>query len=728
MLSTLKPKAALGQSLEHIPKFLARPGGLVKSYDRANLRPDLMAGLTVAVIALPQALAFALVARLPPQMGIYAAIVGGLIGALWGSSNQNHTGPANAISLLVLSSLGTSFEPESAEFILAAGILAMMVGALQLVLGLARMGVLVNFVSHSVIVGFSSGAGLLIAVRQTEPLLGLSFESHNLYESIIGLVSNFQDAFLPAAIIGIGSAILVIVLGKVNSRLPAALITLIAASIAVVAFGLDESELDVIGDLPTGLPPITDLSLFNIGFLSRLSTGALAVAAIGLVETTAISRSIATQTSQRLDSNQEFVGQGLANIAVGLFSGFPIAGSFTRSAVNFSAGARTPLAAAFSSVFVLAGIFLMRPLIAYLPNAALAGVLIVIAYRMINREEIARIWQGAQADAVIMLVTFLGTLFLDLAFAVLLGILLSFGLYILRTSVPRVHEVQPDQEYRHLDYRPGTASCPQLGILDILGDLYFGAVNHVEEAIHIYAEKHKEQRYLLLRLNRVNHCDFSGIHMLESVVHAYRERGGDVFMTRVGYRVNKIMESTGFDQVIGEENFLSDDDAISHLFYHVLDPAICIYECPYRIFRECQNLPKQLYSDPMRVHDDTYAVPEPKEIPAKVLWDELKTHSTSLTIIDVREPREYYRGHIPGAMLVPLPKLLRGEHMLAVAGMHRVVFVCRSGRRSRRAAHWVAEDGIKAEILQGGMLAWEAADLLEAVPTGTPVQQSNVER
>jgi sulfate permease, SulP family len=706
----------LGRTARTIPRYLLRPVNLFKTYDRANLRPDIMAGITVAVILLPQAIAFALIAELPPQVGLYAAIVGAVIGGLWGSSNQAHTGPTNAISLLVLSALLVGFTPGTPEFLVAASLMAVMVGAFQLVMGLARLGVLINFVSHSVIVGFATGAGLLIALRQIKPLLGLDFESESLWELLEGLARHIGEINVPTAILGVGAMLLIIGLRRINRRLPAALLAMILSSAAVFVFNLIGQGVAVIGELPSAIPPLASLPLLDLTFISRLSTGALAVGAIGLVETMAISRSIATQTGQRLDSNQEFVGQGLANIVVGLFSGYPVAGSFSRTAVNFNAGARTPVAALFSSGFVLAAALALAPLAAYLPRAALAGVLIVVAIGMINLHEIGRIWQGAPGDAIIMLVTFLATLFVEISFAVLFGILLSFALYIVRTSTPRVHYVVPDETFTHFVYQPDRPVCVQLGVIDILGDLYFGAVNHVEETILHYLDQRPDQRFLLLRMQTVNNCDFSGIHMLENVVRLCRDRGGDVYMVRVSYRVDRLMKSTGFCDYLGEGNFLSDDEAITFLFHHALDPAICIYECPVRVFRECQNLPKQIFPEEIQVLGPGAPRRPVAEITPQALWAALRSEDKNLTVVDVREPREFHESHVPGAELVPLPRLLSGEHKIEIGGGHRVVFVCRSGRRSRLAAQRLMSDGQEnVEILMGGILAWENAGMLEAV-------------
>jgi len=663
---------------------------------------------------LPLAIAFSQLAELPPQMGIFAAIIGPIFGAMWGSSDQALTGPTNALSLLVLSALSTGFQPGSSEFVVAAGLLAVMVGLFQLVMGLARMGVLINFVSHSVIVGFATGAGFLIGIKQVIPLLGLEVPRDNLLATVINIVKALPSLHPETAVLGIGVIVIVYSLRKIDRRIPAALVALVSAAFIVFLLHWDNAGVDVIGELPASLPPLAKLPLFNLSFITKLSSGALAVGAIGLVQTMAISRSISNHTGQRIDSNQEFVGQGLANIAVGFFSGYPVSASFSVSAVNQNAGAKTPLATLFTSTFVLVALFTIGSLTVYLPRAALSGVLILVAVGIINKKEILRIWRGARGDAIIMLVTFLGTLFLDIAFAVLLGIMLSFALYIMRTSAPRVHHVVPDKDFKHFLYQPDKPSCPQMVVIDILGDLYFGAVNHVEETILHHLEQHPEQRFLLIRMHNVNHCDFSGIHMLENVVKVCRDKNGDVFMVRVSYAVYKLMESTNFIDFLGENHFLTDEEAIGHMFYKVLDPAVCIYECPYRVFKECQNLPKHFYPQAISFYDSQLIEHDVETIDAHDLRDVIGAGLEPPLVFDVREPREFKKGRIPQAASKPLPILL--SNVKEIPEDKQVVFVCRTGRRSRLAAHVLKEQGCKnVRILKGGMQAWETAGLLEAV-------------
>jgi SulP family sulfate permease len=515
---------------------------------------------------------------------------------------------------------------------------------------------------------------------------------------------------------------------RFRKNLPAPLIAMGLAALAVWIFGLQRYGVAVLDSLASGggledriassVPQLAHLPVLDLSLIGDLSTGALAVAVIGLVEAMAIARSIAAQTGQRLDSNQEFVGQGLANVAAGFFSGFPCSGSFNRSALNLESGARSPLASVFAGLVVLVVVFLFAPLAVYIPLPAIAALLILSAYSMINRKEIGRIWAGTKGDRLIMLATITATLLLPLQFAVLIGVMMSLAYYIWRTSLPHVHSVVPDDEFKHMvgQVDPATGAtrpaCPQLGILEIHGDLYFGAAPQVESAIQDNLKRNVDQRYLLLRMLSVTQIDISGIHMLESVVRAYRERGGDVFVVRTLAPVRDFMQSTGFYDLLGGDHFLDDDGAISTLFYKVLDPAVCIYECPVRVFKECQNLPKRLLPSESVPHVALSGKPVPT-IKPQDLWTLLRGSEPPL-IYDVREPREYHRGHVPQARLMPLVSFL--SEPLPLPREQAIVITCRTGRRSQRAAQALNQQGYRdVAILEGGLTAWEAAGLLEAV-------------
>ena len=694
--------------------FFLRPASIIRGYQIGNLRFDLIAGLTVAVIMLPQAMAYALIAGLPPQMGLYAAIVGSIVGALWGSSNQLQTGPSNAISLLVLSILLPLVSPETPAYWVAAGVLALMVGIIQSTMGLARLGMLVNFVSDSVIVGFTAGAGVLIFFNQIRNLMRVNIPASPAFMNTVrNLALQVDEAHWISIALGVGVVALIVVLRKVNPKLPGSLIAIVLAALVVGLFDLELMGVIVIGELPKGFPPFASLPVMDLEYMSQLLTGALAIAAIGIVEAVSIARSIAGQTGQRLDSNQEFIGQGLANIASGLFSGYNTSGSFVRSAVNHQSGGKSPISNVFAGLIILVVLLIFGSLAAYVPLAALAGVVLVAAVRLVDREEIVRIWKGAPGDRAIMVVTLVATLTLPLEYAVLLGIVLSLGYYLVKTSMPTVRVLLPDDEFRFLITKPDKPECPQLTVIEIMGDLYFGAVNHVEDFILRHLDANPGQRYLLLRMQNVDQFDISGVHALERIRRAYRKQNGDIFISRIRDPVMETMRASGFYASLGADHFLTrEENAIGYLFHRVLDPAICIYECPFRAFQECQNLPKRLDLVGEHLHLDIstrkVSFTKPRE-----LWDALQDDNPP-AIIDVREPREFQQGHIQGARLISLPQLLADPSQVPRTGP--VVLTCRTGRRSSRVAGKLIEMGYdNLKVLDGGLLAWEADNLLEAI-------------
>ena len=688
--------------------YFTRPAHVFTDIKVTALRADLLAGLTVAVIMLPQAIAYAMIAELPPQTGLFAAIVASIAGALWGSSRHLHTGPTNAISLLALAALLNVAEPGSPEFLVAAGYMALLVGVVQIVAGLARMGALVNFVSDSVVVGFTTGAGILISVNQLRHLLRLNIESRpEFYETARGVITHLDETHWPSLVLGLGALGLIIGLRVLRPRWPSALIGMIAAAVGVWALGLNEQGVRVLGEIPRSLPPLADLPLLDGDLIFRLAPGAMAVAAIGLVEAMSIARAVSSQSGQRLDSNQEFVGQGLANLASGLFSGYAVSGSFTRSAVNHEAGARTPLASVFSGAWVLLAMLLLAPLAIHLPNTALAAVLLVTAYSMIEWHEIKRIARISVGDSIIMFSTMGATLIFPLEFAVLSGVFVSFARYLITTSMPSVQTMCPDIDYVRLVPARCQSLCPQLAIVEVSGSLYFGAVHHVEDELEDIRRQQPGQIFLVLRLDYVDHIDISGIHMLESIVRRYRGRGGDVFIDGARPRVLYMMYQSGFIRTLGRKNLLTGGNVIGELFHHVLHPGICIYECEHRVFAECQALPKHEESIDHEVIGGFAHGPVPEILPSEVK-EALDADPESIVLVDVGEMKEFMRWHISEATNKPLPRFSLDDFSLERE--RKLVLVSRVGRRGELALRILLGLGYtNAYNMKGGMLAWEAA-------------------
>jgi len=688
--------------------FFTRPARVFTDIKATALRADLLAGLTVAVIMLPQAIAYAMIAELPPQTGLFAAIVASIVGALWGSSRHLHTGPTNAISLLALAALLNVAEPGTPEFIVAAGYMALMVGAVQIVAGLARMGALVNFVSDSVVVGFTTGAGILISVNQLRHLLRLDLVSHpEFYETVRGVAAHLGETHWPSLILGLGTLGLIIGLRVLRPRWPSALIGMVAAAVGVWALGLNEQGVRVLGEIPRCLPPLADLPLLDGDLIYRLAPGAMAVAAIGLVEAMSIARAVSSQSGQRLDSNQEFVGQGMANLASGLFSGYAVSGSFTRSAVNHESGARSPLASVFSGLWVLVAMLLLAPLAVHLPHTALAAVLLVTAYSMVEWHEIRRIARISPGDSVIMFSTMGATLIFPLEFAVLSGMFISFARFLVTTSAPGVHAMCPDAGYARLVPARTQPVCPQLSIVEVSGSLYFGAVNHVEDTLEEMRRMRPGQIFLLLRLDHVDHIDISGIHMLESVVRRYRSRGGDVFIDGARPKVLYMMTMSGFIRTLGRDHLFLGGNVIGKLFHHVLHPGICIYECERRVFAECQALPKHEESVDHEFYGGHAHGPVPEILPSEVK-NALDMDPDSVVLVDVSEVKEFMRWHIGEATNMPLPRFSLED--LGLERERKLILISRIGRRSELALRILLGHGYEnAYNMTGGMLAWEAA-------------------
>ena len=695
--------------------YFFRPFEVLKSIRTNQLRFDLLSGLTVAVVMLPQAMAYALIAELPPQMGIYSAIVASVIAILWGSSKFLHTGPTNAASLLVLSTLMVVAVPGSPEYIAAAGVMAIMVGIIRLLMGIARMGVLVNFVADSVVVGFTAGAGILIAVNQVPHLINVQVESSPLFFSTLyEVIQTTESVHWPTFAIGGGVVVTMLLLKWLLPKWPDGLIAIVIASLVVGIFSLDQQGIRVLGRMPQELPPISRLPL-NFFLIRDLVTGSLAIAVIGLVEAMSISRSIANKSGERIDANQEFVGQGIANIFAGLFSGYTCSGSFTRTAVNYSAGARSVMSVILASVFVVGIMFFFAPMANYIPRAALAGLLVVIGIRLVDRKRITKVWRISKWDTTIMIATLAATLLFPLEFAVLTGVLISFARQLIETSKPQVQQLLPDEDYQEFSHHPEKQTCPQLGILTVRGSLYFGATGHVEDTIREHMEAYPEQRYLLLHMQQVNRCDVSGLRMLESLVDLIRDKNGDLFLTGVHQAVWSKMRRSGFDLKLGHDHFLTESRAVEKLFYKVLDPAICIYSCPNKVWAECQTLPKsdrllqiEIPSGPVLPHPV-------KQIKPDDIWSRFSNgEETQPVLVDVREPVEYEQGHIPNAKLIPMPDLLSDSP--SVPDADEIVFVCRSGRRSQKVISYLERKGYKnLALIEGGMLGWRDAGLPQVI-------------
>jgi len=563
----------------------------LRNYQTSFLRNDITAGLTVAVVAIPASMAFALIAGLPVQIGLYASILPTILGCLWGSSAHLITGPTTAVSFLVLAALNKLAEPGSPHYVELAFALALVVGLIQAGLGIVRLGVFLNFISHSVILGFSAGAAVLIAFEQLPNLVGLQVSKKGpMVGMLLGVIGNLHQVHLITLLLGVLTVGVIVLLKKWRPAWPGTLIAMIIAGGVVALFDLSARGVGLVGTIPRSLPPFHSPIAVAIENFSDLVPGALTIALLGLVEAVSIAQAIAKQTRQRLNINQEFIGQGFSNIGAAFFSGYPGSGSFIRSAINFRSGARSPLSGVIAGMTVAVLVLLAAPLAGNLPKATLAGALLVVAVEMIHLEDIRRVFRSTRNDAAVLTITFLGTLLLNIEFAVYAGVLLSIGLHLKTTSHPRIYSTAPDLISGKMVAASHGRTCCQMDIIRVEGSIFFGSAAYVLEDLQRRLKSHPNMICLLIRMHQVNNFDASGVHLLEQVAEELRARGGGLYFSGVNNRVFQVFKNSGLLTQVGETHIRSSTrSAIRQAMRESFCPVICA-ACEFAVFHECRDL------------------------------------------------------------------------------------------------------------------------------------------
>ncbi len=563
--------------------------------DRHSLRADLIAGAIGALIVLPQGIAFATLAGLPPAYGLYCAIVPTIVAGLYGSSMHTVSGPTNALSLMTFAALAPLAAPGSPEYVQMAASLAFLAGLCMLALGALRLGLLVNFISQPVIVGFTAGAGILILVSQIGPLTGIPVPQGaslaHTFARLAGGIDQARPAVLAVALATVAAHVAV---RRLRPRWPGIVIAMlvgVAFAIALnLAFGSARTGIVMLDPIERRLPPFAWPHL-DPGALGQLSGVAIAVAIVSLTQSVSIARAIALRTGQRIDGNQEFIGQGLSNMAAGLFSGFPTSASVNRSGPNLEAGAVTPLAAVFAGAALAAIVLLCAPLVAWLPLPAVAGVLCLAGWSLIDGRRIRATLKMSRGEGGVLLLTMASTLVMRLEVAVLVGVAASLVLYLARTSRPILHGLVPDArsaERALVQIEPDRRECPQLKIMSVEGSIYFGAVNHVARHFDALREFAPGQRHLLLVARNVNFVDVAGAELLAAEARRRVADGGALYLHGLRPQVAAFLARGEAIATIGPERvFASKSVAIAEIFAR-LDPEVC-RRCSARIFYECQQ-------------------------------------------------------------------------------------------------------------------------------------------
>ena len=562
-----------------------------------TLRADALAGLVGAIVVLPQGVAFATLAGMPPEYGLYSAMVSAIVAALFGSSWHAVTGPTNAVSLIVFATIAPLAEPGSPHFVSLVLTLSFMSGAMMLGMGLLRLGTLVNFISHTVVVGFTAGAGLLIFASQLRNFFGVDIERGlSFFKTIETFALELAETQPHVLLVGTTTLAAGLLARRYVPKIPYMIVAMLAGSLLAFALnralGAEHTGILTLGALPGALPPLShpDFTLEN---MRKLLSIAVAVTVLGLTEAMSISRAIALKSGQRIDGNQEFIGQGLANIVASFFSGYPSSASFNRSGLNYEAGARTPLAAVFSSLLLVAVLFAIAPLVAYLPIASMAAILFLVAWGLFDFHSLRSIFRASRRETGVLAATFAATLLMELEFAILAGVTLSLLVYLSRTSRPAMRSLVPDprHESRKLtEIEAGLVECPQAKILRIEGSIYFGAVDHVDAHFETLREHYAEQKHLLVMAKSVNFVDVAGAELLAREAERRLKMGGQLYFYSLRQPVRNILERTGLIETIGRDHVFSGrHEAIGGVFAR-LDRSICA-RCRARIFTECAALP-----------------------------------------------------------------------------------------------------------------------------------------
>ncbi|VAX01908.1 Sulfate permease [hydrothermal vent metagenome] len=555
-----------------------------------SLKADIVAGFTGAVIVLPQGVAFATIAGLPPQFGLYTAMVTPIVAALFGSSRHLISGPTTAISIVFFSAISNHAEPGTPEFITMALTMTFLAGVYQLAFGLARLGALVNFVSHTVVIGFTAGAAILIVTSQAKSVLGLDLpKGESFLHTWLGIGQSLGSTNVYTLIIAAITLISVLLIKRFYPKVPNLLMGLVIGSLVALVFSDPSYNVALVPEIPGQLPNIS-LPTFSFDTLKALAPEAFAVALLGLIEAVSISRAIASKSNQQIDSSQEFIGQGLSNMVGSFFSSYAGSGSFTRSGINYEAGAKTPMSAIFAAVFLMLIVLLIAPLTAYLPNAAMGGVILVVAYNLIDFHHIKMIFSNSKSETAILLTTFFATLLLELEFAIYLGVLLSLVIFLSRTSTPEIATLgidKSDNDKRRLINvtKKPIVQCPQVKIIRIDMSIYFGSLTHIQARLHRIVDNEKIKHILIVG-SGINFIDISGAQMLVTEAQRLQKLGGGLYFTGLKSNVYEHVSKTCLIQKIGNKYFSDKKSDAICAIYKSLDDNIC-ENCEAHVFNEC---------------------------------------------------------------------------------------------------------------------------------------------
>lgn len=592
---------------------------LSKKYNKEFLLKDLIAGITVSVVLIPQSMSYAMIAGLPAIYGLYAACIPPIVAALFGKSSQLATGPVAIVSLLTFASILPYAKPGTAEFIVMAINLSAIVGIFQLLMGLFKMGFIMRFVSHPVIVGFTNAGAIIIATTQVKHFFGITVkDSEFILPVFIDIIKNLVNTNPYTLIIGIVSLLIIIISKRIHRDFPGAMVAAIVAILCSYFFRFDQYGVSIIGQMPSGMPSIvipftgdmqihhsdtsglvqTIKTFIDIDNFFRLIGPGIIIAIVGFMEAMAITKSISARTKEKVDLNQELIGQGSANLVGAFFQSFPTSGSFSRSAVNFQAGGKTAMSNVFSGLIVIVTLLFFTSTFTYLPKATLAAIVISAVVGLIKESQFVKLFKTNRNDGIIAVVTFVFAFLTKPDYAIFIGIAISLLLFLWESMSPRVIVLTRDPRSEIFVNSEGKTLplCPQ--ILYIMPDfsIYFANAEYFKE--HVLALVHERQqankdeslKYILLDMEMVNKIDTTGLDELKELIYELKKSNIDLYLANVKSPVKKTLENANFYRHLKQDKcYVSKSDAITRLFNQI-DYDYCRDKCHHLVFWECETV------------------------------------------------------------------------------------------------------------------------------------------
>ena len=534
--------------------------GILRAHTAQDLRGDLMAGLTTAVMLVPQGMAYAMLAGLPPIVGLYAATLPLVLYALFGTSRQLAVGPVAMVSLLVAAGVGSITPQGSPAYLGMAVLLAGMVGVIQLGMGLGRLGFLVNFLSHPVVSGFTSAAALIIGLSQLKHLLGVEIpRSHHVHVILTRAAGELGSVHLITLALGAGAVAVLLLLKRWRPTFPGALAVVLLGTAAVALFRLDQHGVSIVGAVPQGLPALALPTLDWVTIIKLLPT-ALTISLVGFMESISVAKAFARKGHYEVDANQELVGLGLANLGGAMVGAYPVTGGFSRTAVNAQAGARSGLAAIITAGLIAATLLLLTPLFHYLPRAVLAAIIMVAVFGLIDIKEVGHLWRVKRSDLAMLVITFAATLALGIEQGIVVGVGASLLAVILRTTRPHtalLGRIPGTHGYRNVANYPEAITTPGIIALRVDAPFYFGNVNFLKETMARLEREHcsAPPRAMVINASSINSLDASADAALHEIVEDLEERGIRLYFAEVREPVRQVMLRSGLVARLGEERF-----------------------------------------------------------------------------------------------------------------------------------------------------------------------------